>query len=69
MKNMLQKISGYSMLVLAFALLLAVFTNSASAQSNISQVVEEVSTYWDAVTAVAIGILLFVIGRRVVRKL
>lgn len=52
-----------------FALLAMVFTMAANAQTDITSVVSSVSGYWDAVKVVAIAILLFVIGRKVVRKL
>jgi len=41
----------------------------ALAATDITGVVNDVSGYWEAAQTVAIGILLFVIGRRVVRKL
>jgi len=39
------------------------------AVSDISGVVDAVSGYWDAAAVVAIGVLLFVLGRRVVKKI
>jgi len=36
---------------------------------DITTVVTAVSGYWTAIKAVAIGVILFVIGRRVLRKL
>lgn len=47
---------------------LAVSSVGAFAQTDISQVVSTVSSYWDAAIVVGIGVLLFVIGRRVVKK-
>jgi len=52
-----------------FAILAALFVSAANAQTDITSVVSSVSGYWDAVKVVAIAILLFVIGRKVVRKL
>jgi hypothetical protein len=46
-----------------------VLISTASATTDITGVVSAVSGYWDAVVVVSVGILLFVIGRRVVRKL
>jgi len=42
---------------------------SVMAATDMAEVVTTVAGYWDAVSVVAIGILLFVVGRRVVRKL
>lgn len=39
------------------------------AASDIAGVVTSVAGYWDAAAVVAIGILLFVLGRRVVKKI
>lgn len=39
------------------------------AVSDITGVVQAVSGYWDAAAVVAIGVLLFVLGRRVVKKI
>lgn len=61
-KNSVQKIA----LAGAF---LAMATGMASAATDIAGVIDTVSGYWDAVSAVAIVILLFILGRRVARKL
>lgn len=53
----------------AAALAFSLFTGSACAQTDITTAVSTVSGYWDAVKVISIAILLFVIGRRVVRKL
>jgi len=42
---------------------------SANAQSNIDQVTTAVSGYVDAAIVVGVAVLLFVLGRKVVRKL
>jgi len=54
---------------LLFVLALLGMVSLASAQTDITGVVDEVSGYWTAAQAVAIGVLLFVIGRRVIRKI
>jgi len=51
------------------ALALLVFGFDASAQSNIAQVTTSVSGYVDAAIVVGVAVLLFVLGRKVVRKL
>jgi len=42
---------------------------AANAATDMTGVVSAVSGYWDAVQIVAIAILLFVVGRKVVRKI
>jgi len=49
--------------------LLGLSTAATFAQSNIDQVVDTVDGYRTAAVAVGIAVLLFVIGRKVVRKL
>jgi len=39
------------------------------AASDITGVLDTVSGYWDAAAVIAIAVLLFVLGRRVARKL
>jgi len=56
-----------AMLLLAFAFTL--LCSAAMAQTDITAVVSSISDYWDAAKAIAIAILLFVIGRRVVQKI
>lgn len=69
--GMFRGIVGYSMIAMAFALAITLVTTNAHAtgETDITGVVDAVSGYWDAVVAVSIAILLFVVGRRVVRKL
>jgi len=56
-----------TMFVLAFAMLVAV--SSALAQSDIAGVTTAVDGYVDAAIAVGVAVLLFVLGRKVVRRL
>lgn len=56
-----------ALMVLALFGMLAV--SVCQAQTDITAVVDTVSGYWDAAKAIAIAILLFVIGRRVVQKI
>jgi len=51
------------------AALLLVGTLAASAQTDIAQVTTTVSSYVTAATTVGIAVLLFVLGRKVIRKL
>jgi len=60
---------GRLMICMAIMLGLAIATQTVNAATDITGVVDTVSGYWDAVVAVSIAVLLFVIGRRVVRKL
>jgi len=54
---------------LLLAGLLATGVMSANAQSDITGVTTSVSGYVTAATAVGIAVLLFVLGRKVIRKL
>lgn len=65
--SMFNKLFKNPVLVALFALMVCV--SMAHAQTDITGVVSEVSGYWDAVKVLAIAILLFLIGRKVVRKL
>jgi len=47
----------------------AVGALNASAQTNIEQVTTAVSGYVTAATAVGVAVLLFVLGRKVIRRL
>lgn len=49
--------------------LLGAGTLAASAATDITGVVSDVSGYMDAAIVVGVAVLLFVIGRKVVRKL
>lgn len=51
------------------ALLSLVLVGSASAQTDITSTISAVEGYWDAVQLLAIGIVLFVLGRKVLRKM
>ena len=67
MVRLLKTLTGYSMVAAAFALLLAVFTCNASAQTDITAAISAVSGYWDAAVVIALAIVLFVVGRKVLR--
>jgi len=60
---------GLFMIAFAIALAISALTGSACAQTDMTSTITAVSGYWDAVKVVAIGILLFIVGRRVVKKL
>lgn len=65
----MQKIKSYAFRLWAF-LLVALFgmVGSASAQTDITGVISEIDTYKDLAIVIAIAILLFVLGRKVVRR-
>jgi len=50
------------------AALFAFFSTAAYAQSDITGVVTSVSGYWDAIKVIGIAILLWMLGRRVIKK-
>lgn len=54
-------------MVFAFAFL--VLASAANAQTDITAVISTVDGYLDAAIAVGIAVLLFVLGRKVVRRL
>lgn len=56
-------------ILLAIAIVALSFAGVANAQTDMTDTISTVSGYWDAVKVVAIAILLFVVGRRVVKKL
>jgi len=53
----------------ALVVCLALAVSSASAQTDITSTISTLSGYWDGVLVIAIGIMLFVVGRKVVKKL
>lgn len=59
------RVAVYIMLLLAFLAIVV----QAQAQTDMTGVVSAVEGYVDAGIAVGIGVLLFVLGRRVLRKL
>lgn len=61
-------LGGRAMLVLAFIFALALSTNLASAQTDIASTVTALSGYWTSIAALAITIVLFVLGRKLLRK-
>jgi hypothetical protein len=56
---------------LLFAVTLGLVLSGASAfaQTDMTTVISTVSGYWSSVLTIGIGILLFVVGRRVVKKI
>jgi predicted neutral ceramidase superfamily lipid hydrolase len=69
MKTFLKKFTGKFLIVAAMALMVSFFTSVCSAQTDITSTVSTLSGYWTAIATVAITVLLFVVGRRLVRKL
>jgi hypothetical protein len=45
------------------------FAGMAQAQTDLPSTITAVSGYWTSVEVIAIGVLLFVVGRRIVKKL
>jgi len=45
------------------------FASTASAQTDLTATITTIEGYWDAVLPIGIGIILFVVGRKVVKKL
>jgi hypothetical protein len=69
MKTSLKKFTGNILILAAMALMVSIFTSVCSAQTDITSTVSALSGYWTAIAALAITVLLFVVGRRLVRKL
>jgi len=67
--KMLQAVRNRLAAFWVFALALMVFTSAAFAQTDITGVITEIEGYLEPAIAVAIAILLFVLGRKVVRRL
>jgi hypothetical protein len=66
---MFKKVVGYFMLLCAAILAIQEFTSNALAQTDIPSTITALSGYWTSIATVAIVVLLFVVGRRLVRKL
>ena len=73
LQNALQAVSrpvGMLCMALAALCVLSAFTGSAMATGDdISGVVDSLSGYWTAIKVVAIGVVLFVLGRKLIKKL
>jgi spermidine/putrescine-binding protein len=70
LNKMASDVLGRFLLVLAALLALAAFTGNVSAQTDtLTTTIDSISGYWTAAEVIAVGILLFVIGRKVVRKI
>lgn len=68
MKTIRHYISQLCFALAVFGLLEA-FTGVASAQTDLPSTITAVSGYWTSAEVIGISILLFVVGRRVVRKI
>jgi hypothetical protein len=61
---------GYACLMAAFALVFDLLTGSAlAADDAIGSTITSLNGYWTAISAIAIAIVLFVVGRKIIRKL
>lgn len=59
------RMAAFALLAVAFVVL----TFSAQAQTDMTGVISQIETYLDAAIAVGIAVLLYVLGKRVVRRL
>lgn len=66
--GLLQQLLGLLVLTLALALAMALFTGHVMAQTDITSTVSMLSGYWTAIATLAITIVLFVLGRKLLRK-
>jgi hypothetical protein len=55
-------------LFLVLAVIFAL-TLTASAQTDIASAVTSMTTLWDAIEVIAIGVIVFVVGRKLFRKI
>ena len=69
MKLLKNRLVGFCLLLLGAFLVAAAVTSTASAQTDMSSTLTSLNGYWVTAEALGIGILLFVIGRRVIRKI
>ena len=66
----LRRFLGLFMVLVALALALAAVTSNALATGDdISTATTTISGYWDAIKVIAIAVVLFVIGRKVLKKI
>jgi len=68
MKMIANKLKSKVLMLLTLVALLFLSAPTVHAQSNISQVITTVDGYFTAAVAVGIAGLLFVLGRRVLKK-
>ena len=59
---------GLFAIVAALALVFQALTDSAFAQTDITATVSSLSSLWTTIETLAIGIILFVLGRKLLRK-
>ncbi len=69
MKTFIRRMIGVACMLLGLFALVAVLTGVASAQTDIGSTLTSVNGYWTTAETLGIGILLFVIGRKVVKKI
>ena len=69
MKKYVRQFAGRSLVVIGAVSAVASTSTSAFAQTDLGTTITTVSGYWTSVEALAIGILLFVLGRRILKKL
>jgi len=69
LKNVARRFVGTFCLAFAALLAFALLTGSAFAQTDVSAAITSVSGYWTAAEVIALGIVLFVVGRKVLRKI
>lgn len=64
----LKKLAGLVMLALAVLFVFSAVTGTASAQTDMTATLASLNVYWTGVETLGIGVLLFVLGRRLFRK-
>lgn len=65
MKNLI----GKFLMVLALVLVLGLSASVASAQTDLTGTLTSLNGYWTTAEGLGIAVLLFVIGRKIVRKI
>jgi len=65
----LKRFGGYCSTVVGAGVAVAAATGNALAQTDMGSTLTSLNGYWVTAEGLGIGILLFVIGRRVVRKI
>lgn len=69
MKLFLEKIARcLPAFALLFVLGLAFMSSAYATDDDVTTIVSSVSGYWTAIKVVAAGVLLFVLGRKIIRK-
>ena len=69
MKKQFKRFLGFALMLLGLGLVAMAITPNAMADGDdITTTISTISGYWTGVKVIAIGVVLFVIGRRILRK-